>query len=442
MKYIYHTIISIIFLLFISCNKYEFYTSTGVKIIYPTGSELYLNENSNYLFNQDSLFTLELEIPKKALEYIDANPVAKEYIEGSLTLGKETISPIRIRYKGARGQFWSSLSGKNPNNPTGYKTATKLSLRLKFNETGLTGTFYGLKNLQLHSLNNDKSQLRERLAYKLYRDMGVPAPRCVHVKLIINGTYYGLYALTENIDEDFLANNFSDASGNLYKDVWPIKSTGISSSSREFFNGLETNINAKADVHIIKSFADDIAKSEYSQSMEIVKRRMNVISIVSYIIVDRTIRNDDGAFMWYGSSNHNYFWYETPSDKLVHLIPWDMDAAFKKYSENNKTSDCKMFYKNEWNIANSNICDKLSCVWAMFKEEHEERINYFLVHVFEQNRIDYILDEWFNQIEQATIDAAEIHADAPSYETWKQAVLELKSNINQERILLQSLILQ
>ncbi|HPM12227.1 MAG TPA: CotH kinase family protein [Bacteroidales bacterium] len=427
----------------VACNKYKYQTSTGVEIVYPKGTEHYLNMTSDYIFNQDTLYTLELTIPEKALEFIDQNPAAKEYIEGSLIFNQEKISPIKIRYKGSRGQFWSGLSGDNPNNPSGSKVTTKLSLRLKFNETGVSGKFYGLQNLQLHSQNNDPSQIRERLAYKLYRDMGVPAPRSVHVKLYINGEYYGLYALTENIDKQFLSNNFFDATGNLYKDVWPTKVDGnTASSERDFLMKLETNILSKTNANIITSFANELVQSEGIESMEIVRNRMDIDKIISYIIVDRAIRNDDGAFMWYGTSNHNYFWYETPKNRKVHLIPWDMDAVFNfqipfviQQQENpiEDSNKCKMFYKEEWAITNSNYCDKFTKTIAMFETEHENRIAYFLSEVFAANKVDSLIEYWCNQIQQATIEAAELHTDAVSVEVWKKSVNDLRNKINYSR---------
>jgi spore coat protein CotH len=445
-------IVVFILLCFTNCNKYKYCTSTGVEVIYPTGTEQYINSNSDYLFNQNELHTFELNIPEKALEYIDADPAAEEYIEGSLTFEGETISPVKIRYKGSVGAYWGSLSGEDLNNPSGYKTATKLSMRIKLHDEYQTGDFYGLKNLQFHSQNNDDSQMRERLAYLLFRYMGVTAPRSVHAKLIINGTYYGLYLLTEHIDEEFLSYNFSDAAGNLYKDVWPLEEEDKATSSIDFLANLETNINSSTSAEIIKSFADEIVQSDDSLSKEIIRDRMDIEKIISFIIVDRVIRNDDGAFMWryLGNKyiNHNYFWYETPSNRKVHLIPWDMDNTFimkiLSASEQlindsiNSSSQCKMFYKDDWAISESDFCDKLTRTWAMFEDEHINRLNYFLSEVFSKDSVDMLIYKWCQQIEQATEEAAKIHDDAPSIESWENEVEDLKENIEYARNQLQN----
>ena len=56
--------------------------------------------------------------------------------------------------------------------------------------------------------------------------MGVMAPRSVHARLNINGKLSGVYALTEQIDSQFIDYNFQEKTGNLYKEVWPIDFKG------------------------------------------------------------------------------------------------------------------------------------------------------------------------------------------------------------------------
>ena len=81
--------------------------------------------------------------------------------------------------------------------------------------------------------------------------------------------------------------------------------------------------------------------------------------MISYAVVDRAIRNDDGVLHWYtgltgSSSNHNYYWYEEPIKKKIHLIPWDLDSAFENLTATNPitfipdrwgeiSNDCKPF---------------------------------------------------------------------------------------------------
>ena len=65
----------------------------GFKLSTPTGNEKYLNENADYIFNQEVLHTFELIIPEANLAFLDADPSAEEYVEGMLVFEGDTISP-------------------------------------------------------------------------------------------------------------------------------------------------------------------------------------------------------------------------------------------------------------------------------------------------------------------------------------------------------------
>ena len=49
------------------------------------------------------------------------------------------------------------------------------------------------------------------------RAAGVPAIRCTHALVKLNGRDLGLYVFTEGYTKDFLAQYFKDASGDLYE---------------------------------------------------------------------------------------------------------------------------------------------------------------------------------------------------------------------------------
>src|SRR5688572_1076543 len=49
---------------------------------------------------------------------------------------------------------------------------------------------------------NDKSLMRDVLAYKLGRDQGRYAPRTKYCELVLNGEYMGIYVLIEKIKRD------------------------------------------------------------------------------------------------------------------------------------------------------------------------------------------------------------------------------------------------
>jgi len=427
------------------------YANYEVETINPAGDEMYLNESSDFIFNQDTLHTFELSIPEENLKKIDSDPTAEEYVEGTMKFNGEVISPIGIRYKGAIGAFVGGLSGRDWANPSGRKKATKLSMKVKIDWNGSNRSFYGLKKLQFHSQNLDPSQMHERLGYWLFREMGVAAPRSVHARFIINGEYSGVYALTEQVDEQFVAYNFGDASGNLYKEVWPLDEFGQATSDSVFLDCLKTNRMANGDSRLIKRFANDIVESTDDELREIIKERMDLISIMSYAVVDRLIRNDDGVFHWYcgssGCGNHNYYWYEEPSTQKLHLIPWDLDNAFENigYGKSPVTvihnkwgeasNDCEPFPTGQPGYyQKSAACDKLIMGWASFIQEYDSLKTVFKTGPFSEDIVYEKVDQWSEQIRVANREARSVHRDALKEKKWDAALYNLKGELRHSRL--------
>lgn len=421
-----------------------------VEIIVPNGDEQYLNTGSDYIFDQNKLLTFELELPPSALASINADPAAEKYVEGKLTFEGESLSPVGIRYKGSVGAFVNCLSGTEWNNPSGYKTCTKLSMKVKINWTDSGNKFYGLKKLQFHSQNLDPSQMHERLGYWLFNAMGVQAPRCVHARLIINGEYSGLYALTEQIDGRFADYHFENDGGNIYKEVWPVNQDGEPLGESQYLHYLKTNEDENPSAEIIRSFGEEISEADDVSIQNVIINRMRLDEIIAYAVVDRTIRHDDGPFHWYCGGgyceNHNYYWYEDPVEETLHLIPWDLDNAFENiiYNQNAVTpiadawgetsADCVPFSYGSFGFQQrSAACDKLTAGWASFTEEYQTLKTQFIEGPLSTATVNQLLDTWSAQIEDATIEARQLHDDAISLQEWENAVIKLKNQLDYAR---------
>lgn len=410
----------------------------------PKGNEAYLTGNSDYLFDQESLHTYELILSDAALAQIDANPAAEQYVEGMLIFEGDTLSPVGIRYKGSIGAFVGCVSGPDWANPSGRKTCTKLSMKVKINWEGRKEKFYGVRKLQFHAQNLDDSQLRERLGYWLFRSMGVPGPRSVHARLVINGTYSGLYALTEQIDGRFAKSNFEDGDGNVYKEVWPLTAGGSAQGAEAYLAALKTNEDDPS-VAIIDEFGQRLADSDPTTVQAVIEDYMDIPEIISYAVVDRMIRHDDGPFHWYcggGCSNHNYYWYEEPANRELHLIPWDLDNAFENIIFNRNpvtpiadewgetTDNCQVFAYGAFHFTQrSAACDKLIAGWASYTDLYEQKKIEFRDGPFSEAQVNALLDAWTAQMRPAIEEADLAHQDATSVGAWEGAVNQLKSQL-------------
>ena len=436
----------------VSCTEDDPSTMDGpdpIDEIIPTGNENYLNLKSDYIYDQDKLHTFELTLSPSSLASIDANPAAEQYVEGSLTFEGETVSPVGIRYKGSIGAFVGCVSGSDWTNPSGRKTCTKLSMKVKVNWRDKDDKFFGLKKLQFHSQNLDDSQMRDRLGYWLFREMGVPGPRSTHARLVINGVYSGLYAMVEQIDGRFARENFEDGKGNIYKEIWPVRDNGSPYSENTYLSNLETNEDENPTAQMIRTFGQEISNASSGTIKQVIDKWMNIDEIMAYVVVDRMIRVDDGPFHWYcsgGCTNHNYYWYEEPTQQTMHLIPWDLDNAFENIITNRNpvtpiadgwgetTNNCNPFKFGSFGLRQrSAACDPLTAGWVAFEEEYLLAKTKFLEGPFSESRVNEVLDKWTLQITDATKEANQLYSDALPVTRWQTALTDLKTSLQWAR---------
>ena len=97
-----------------------------------------------------------------------------------------------MRYKG-NGTFLSS------------RESLKRSLKLDLNQFVKGQKLAGMSQLNLHNSVRDPSGMNEAIAYRLFRDGGVPAPRTAYAKVYVtvpgkhDRHYFGLYNLVEDV---------------------------------------------------------------------------------------------------------------------------------------------------------------------------------------------------------------------------------------------------
>ncbi len=428
--------------------------------IKPKGTEKYLTKNSEYIYDQNVVRTYNLIIRNDDYSKLNNDPTKEEYVPAALVLEGDTISPIGVRYKGSIGGYAGCVSGPDWRNPSGSKTCVKLSLQLKINWEGRKERFFDLNKLQFHAQNYDKSQLRERVGYWLFNQMGVPAPRAVHARLLINGQYSGLYGLIEEIDNRFIEYFYKNGKGNVLKEIWPIQTNGLPQEELSFRKALKTNEGQDTDISLMKEFSNSIANSIEANSKELTTKYMDVKSIMSYIVVDRGIRHDDGPFHWFCDNsnpcyNHNYYWFEDQKNKKVHIIPWDLDGAFEHVIWNNNpvtpiidkwgviSNDCQPYpYGNPYFNQKSAACDKLTASWVKFDKEFLEQKKYFQEKILTDELTIKQIDFWANQLKTFINEAdfyynngirLDANKKATPFASWEIEVNNLKNQIRVAR---------
>jgi hypothetical protein len=117
---------------------------------------------------------------------------------------------------GAEGVTFATQGFSLVNSGNRTLHAPKRSWKLTLEHSA--GELAGMTCINLKSMYNDPSQMREALAWRLFRHAAVPAARHTYGKLAFDATYYGLFSVIEQVDKRFLKDHFGDNHrGNLYK---------------------------------------------------------------------------------------------------------------------------------------------------------------------------------------------------------------------------------
>lgn len=425
-----------------------FSSSSAAAMSSSTGQEeTGKNALSDTLFNDDVVRTYELLIHPDSLAKIDNNPTAEEYVEASaLIIGTDTIGPVGVRYKGNEGAWWGCTS----EHLSGAKTCAKLSMKIKINWNADT-TFYGMKKFQLHAMNTYASQLRERVGYWFFRQMGVAAPRVVHARLKINGQEAGLFAHVEQIDGRFAKYHFADGGGNLYKELWPLYG-GVANTESYMRSSLETN-EETADVGMFKAFATEVEQADSTSIRGVIEKWMDIGQVLRLAAVSYSLDDDDGPFHWYSGGGtypakpHNFFFYEEASSQKIRMIPWDIDHMLQGVATPDTNNAVEL--RDNWGEISNNCeefgqgwpqksaaCDKLVAGWVSYREEYQAILQELFDGPFQD--IDAVLLKWENQLRPVTeaIYAADPRFASPEY--WGYGLVQLRQELNDAKARLQA----
>jgi spore coat protein CotH len=396
------------------------------------------NDEATYLFDQTQLRTYNIVIAQADLDSINRHPSAEAWVQASLEFEGKTYGAVSVRYKGSAGAFMYPCTTGDFDGPK----AGKCSLKLGFDEIDAKGHFFGLKKLNFHAMNADSSMLRDRLAYRLFRDAGVAAPRAAHARVLINGALEGLFVVVEQIDGRFTRGRFSEGgAGNLYKEVWPVYDDPL-----VYQAALETNAKDQPSVQGMLDLKSAIATGAAS-----LDAMLDRDYFVRYIALDRLIVNDDGIFHFWcdptaqgnnpGSfGNHNYYWYQASKEAHFWLIPWDLDNTFDNSPSVHivtdwtatATASCECTKDPTYGIQRAASCDLLIQHFSTWRVDYKKKLDELVAGPFAKARVDALLNAWISQI-QAAVSESSGRNLAPSESAWADAVMTLRANIESER---------
>jgi hypothetical protein len=281
-----------------------------------------LDGTSASVFDPGKVLVFELDMTPGDLQRMKDHAAEELLVPARLKVGTEQVGAVGLRYKGSTGTLQQVLVERQTE---GFMP--KLSLKIAFDHVVESQRFCGLRRLNFHSMILDRSLMRDRLCYEVFREAGFAAPRCSHAMVVINGKNMGLYAMVEQIDQAFVEDRFGDqARGILYKEVWPVHRDPAA-----YEQGTRSNPNALSHDAML-GLAEAIRVAEPKGLPAALARYADLDDLLRYFIVDQALKNWDGVQGWTSDAekgdhwNHNYYWHADAQQKLT-LIPWDLDAT-------------------------------------------------------------------------------------------------------------------
>jgi spore coat protein CotH len=271
-------------------------------------------QTSTDLFNDQALQRVDLYVNTRDWYWLRALPDSSDYYPANMKWNGAMVTNVGIRLRG-----------------TGSRSATKPALRVDFDRYAAGRTFLGLSAISLRNNIQDPSGVRELLTMKTYRAMGLPAPRMAPAALYVNNGYFGLYTLTEEIDEAFLERVFGESSGYLFEYRW---------SSYYYFGYLGTDLSQYANLYPPRTRDTESLSARY-QPVEAMIRAINDASdgnfaaavspytdlnvFMRLVAVQAAIAEADGLLGSWSVNNH--FLYRLNGRTLHHFIPWDASSS-------------------------------------------------------------------------------------------------------------------
>jgi hypothetical protein len=187
-------------------------------------------------------------------------------------------------------------------------------------------------------LNNgamDFSFMREVLAYEVFREAAVPAPRTAYAKVFItvpgkyDRAYAGLYTLVENVDDGFLKRHFGTKKGLLLKPEARGGLPYLGESWDAYQNAHEPKSDEMkgADKSRFIALTKLVNRSDDAAFREQIGSFMDVDEFLRFLAVNAATANLD-SFL---SMGHNYYLFLHPETQKVTWIPWDLNEAFGRF---------------------------------------------------------------------------------------------------------------
>jgi len=266
------------------------------------------------LFSDQTLQRIDLWVNTRDWYLLRAHPESNEYYTANMKWNGVTVTNVAIRRKG-----------------TASSSASKPALRVDFDRYASGRTFLGLTTLSLNNVWQDPSGLRELLAMKVYRTLGLPASRIAPVALYINNQYTGYYLVVEEVDKAFLARSFGESNGYLfaYKRVSNYRFEYLGTDLAPYaamYEPKTRETESEGSLYLpVEAMVRTINDASDEDFLSAVSPYIDLEAFVRLTAAEAAVAEVDGLLGGEGTNNH--FLYRSGQRAPHRFIPWDASLA-------------------------------------------------------------------------------------------------------------------
>jgi len=262
-----------------------------------------------WLFDPLRVHRIDIQISQNSYNILNASSYNSkaEYQAGSMKFTTDTgvvvtqNNAIGLRLKGGWGSFRN----------LDQKAAFKIKTNFVKGEN-----FFGLKKITLNNMVQDPSMLHEATVYRLYRAMGVPAPRVGYVNVFVNGINYGLHANIETYD-DVMLKRWMPSTKNLYEGAYFQDVIGSQYQDIETDEGDATD---RTDLAALANANDNMWGAQWYNAWS---KLVDVEQFINEWAVERYAAHWDG----YSWTIKNNYYLHTTEQGVFSLFPWGSDQT-------------------------------------------------------------------------------------------------------------------
>lgn len=304
-----------------------------------------------------------------------------KFVHADLEFQGQVIKDVGVRYKG--NGTWLQSQG-----------SMKRSLKVDLDHFASDQHLAGVAKFNLHSCVTDASLMNEVLAYRLYRDAGVPAARTAYARVYVTvpgqheRKFAGLYSLVENVDAMFIHRRFEGKKGVLFKPVTPSLFTDLGDDWAKYQQAYDPRSSpSKRQIKRVIDFARLVSKADDTEFAATAGKYLDLDELSRFMATTVWLSTLDSIL----TTGQNYYVWLNPQTDKFQFIPWDLDHAFGQfYPMGTQEQRENLSILKPW-TGNNRFLERLFKMEA-FKQLYLARLREFSTTIFKPERFHQQVD--------------------------------------------------